>query len=305
MEKLRIFYTIATCKSFTKAAEILGLTQPDVSLQIKSLEKEYCTKLFEKIGKEIFLTDSGKVLLVYAEKILSTMEEANLALKECNNPLRGRVNFGASMLVGTYILPSLLGNFKKAYPEISFSIKIRYAKDLITLLENNDIDFCVVGEGSKKQLGKTLFFTPLLKDELVFIMPPKHKLADKKIVSVSEVLKEKLILPEKYSATRNYIDSEFQKLGFTIEPYLEIGNIEVVKKIVEEDFGSGILSWISVRNEVKDKKLRAAKIEGLKLIRNVFLIKRQEKTFFPATTLFVDFLKENTKSVAKQLVFKE
>jgi len=119
------------------------------------------------------------------------------------------------------------------------------------------------------------------------------------------VLKEKLILPEKYSATRNYIDSEFQKLGFTIEPYLEIGNIEVVKKIVEEDFGSGILSWISVRNEVKDKKLRAAKIEGLKLIRNVFLIKRQEKTFFPATTLFVDFLKENTKSVAKQLVFKE
>lgn len=305
MNRLRTFYTVAQYGSFTKAAEVLGLTQPAVSLQIKALEDEYCTELFERVGRDIFTTDSGKTLMIYAEKILSALEEVNLALKECKNPLKGRVNFGASVFAGIYILPPILGNFKRSYPEVAFSIKIRYAEDIMKGIVGNEIDFGITGECDEGQNDKTLLSVPLLKNELVFVMSPRHRFANRKIIPVNEILNENLILPEKYSATRNFIESEFSKLGFQITPYLELGNIEVIKKMVEEDFGSGILSWASVRSSVMNKELCARRLEGVKLIRNISLVKRQQKTFFPATNLFIDFLKDAIELTAKSFIFEQ
>jgi len=308
MDRLKIFYTVAQYRSFTKAAEVLGLTQPAISFQIKALENEYCTELFERIGRDIFITDSGKTLMIYAEKILSALEEADLALKESNNPLKGRVNFGASIVAGIYILPRILGNFKRRYPNVALSMKMKYAsaRDIIVGdIARNEIDFGIMVEDNQAQNEKDLLSIPLLKDELVFVMSPRHKFANRKILPVNEILSENLILGARNSATRNYIDSEFSKLGFHITPYLELENLEVIKRMVEEDFGSGILSWASVRSNVMNKELCARRLEGVKLIRNISLVKRQQKTFFPATNLFIDFLKDAIELTAKSFIFEQ
>ncbi|MEG3066313.1 LysR family transcriptional regulator [Acetomicrobium sp.] len=113
MNKIITFHMVAKCKSFTRAAESLGLTQPAVSLQIKSLEDECGMELFERVGKNILLTDAGKTLLLYVEKILHTMEEAKRALKEAQDPLSGEIKFGASILSGIYVIPPILGKFLK------------------------------------------------------------------------------------------------------------------------------------------------------------------------------------------------
>jgi len=308
MDRLKIFYTVAQYRSFTKAAEVLGLTQPAISFQIKALENEYCTELFERIGRDIFITDSGKTLMIYAEKILSALEEADLALKESNNPLKGRVNFGASIVAGIYILPRILGNFKRRYPNVALSMKMKYAsaRDIIVGdIARNEIDFGIMVEDNQAQNEKDLLSIPLLKDELVFVMSPRHKFANRKILPVNEILSENLILGANHSATRNYIDGEFSKLGLHITPYLELENLEVIKRMVEEDFGSGILSWASVRSNVMNKQLCARRLEGVKLIRNISLVKRQQKTFFPATNLFIDFLKDAIELTAKSFIFEQ
>ena len=283
MNKIITFHMVAKCKSFTRAAESLGLTQPAVSLQIKSLEDECGMELFERVGKNILLTDAGKTLLLYVEKILHTMEEAKRALKEAQDPLSGEIKFGASILSGIYVIPPILGRFNREHPHVTF----------------NKIDFAIMGEGDKSQRKQGLSFTSLLEDELVFVTSPMHKLASKKTVSAYEVLNQDLILTEKYSATRNYIDSEFNRYGVCIEPYLELGNIEVVKKLVAEDFGSSILSWISVKREVAEGNLHASKIEEMNLVRRVFLVKRKGKKFLPATNLFLSFLKSETGSITE------
>jgi DNA-binding transcriptional LysR family regulator len=243
--------------------------------------------------------------MVYAEKILSALDEATLALKECRDPLKGRVNFGASVFASIYLLPSILGNFKRSYPEVVSSIKIEYTEDILKDIASNAVDFGIMMETDEVQNDKTLLSVPLLKDELVFVMSPRHRFADRKMVAANEIANENLILGQRHSATRRCIDSEFDRLGFHITPYLEFGNVEVTKKMVEEDFGSSILSWACVRSDVKDKRLCAARLEGMKLIRNISLVKRQQKSFFPATNLFVDFLRGETELTAKDFIFKQ
>ncbi|MFA5077847.1 MAG: LysR family transcriptional regulator [Candidatus Micrarchaeia archaeon] len=303
MNKLRTFYTIAKYRSFTKAGELLGLTQPAVSLQMKALEEEYCTKLFERIGREVFLTDAGKVLFEHAERILTTLEEADLAIKECKDPFKGKVSFGASMFAGAYIIPPILGRFKEYHPGIVFSVKVRYAKDIFPLILENEVDFGLMGEGERKPDDTSFLTEVILREEMVFVMPRGHKFAEKKSVSMHDIVQENLVLPERFSASRRYIESEFQRNNLSVKPYLEIGNIEVVKKLVEQNFGSSILSWASVREEVAARRICAARITGVSFERDILLVKKREKTFFPATTLFIDFLLDEVTQNKDQFVF--
>ena len=150
MNKPKTFYTIAKYRNFTKAGELLGLTQPAVSLQMKALEEEYFTKLFERIGRDVFLTEAGKVLFEYAERILTTLEEANLAIKECEDSYKGKVSFGVSMFAGAYIIPPILGRYKEHHPETMFFVKVRYVKDVFPLIIENEVDFGLMGEGEQK-----------------------------------------------------------------------------------------------------------------------------------------------------------
>ncbi|HBT39275.1 MAG: Putative [NiFe] hydrogenase, gamma subunit [Thermotoga sp. 50_1627] len=289
LERLRTFYFVAKLKSFTKAAKYLALTQPAVSLQIKALENEYGTTLFERRGKEVILTESGKVLITYAEKILSAFEEMKLKLKKCGDPLCGKVSFGASILTAIYLLPSILGKFRRLYPQVQFTLRVRYAEEILEFLAENQVNFGIMGEGNRID-ERSFDIEQLLEDELVFVMPPGHPFQAR--VSLEMVLAQELILPEEYSALRKYIDRQMGKLGVTLQPYIEVGNIEVVKKLVEQNFGCSILPSIAVRDEVEAGRLRTGRIEGLPLKRKILLVKKRGKILSPSEEFFIQFLKK-------------
>lgn len=289
MEKLRTFYYVVKLKSLTKAAEQLALTQPAVSFQIRSLEEECGTKLLTRSGRKMVPTEAGKVVFSYAEKILALIEELHLTLANCRDPLVGKVYLGASILVSTYLLPPILGQFRKLYPGIHFELKVRYASELLQFVYEGELSFAIMGEGSRIN-NKTFEIETLLQDKLVLVVPSDRRLSGE--TTLEDVLKENFILPEPVSALRKYIDRKLEELGVHIEPYIEIGNIEVVKKLVEQGFGCSILPYISVQEEVRNGKLRICKIKDLDLTRNILLVKKQNKVLAASEELFIKFLKQ-------------
>jgi len=295
LEKLKTFYTIARTKSFTKAAEELNLTQPAVSSQINSLEGRYGVKLFERIGRKVYLTNAGEVLLPYAEKIIAMFEEAKLAVAKTKDPTFGKLNFGASMISGIHIVPDILEKFKKDHPNIEIHARITYAYEILNMIEENEIDFGIVDERGTEKAINMFEVEPLIEDRLVLVTHPRHRLAKKKKIKIRELEKENLILTEKKSALRVFFELSLTKKGLTLSPFMEFGNVEAVKKMVEKDFGVAVLSKLSVKEEIKLGLLKDIDIEDINTKRSVLLIKRKEKELFPVTKLFIEYLKKDIK----------
>ncbi len=291
-EKLRTFYTIARTKSFTKAAEELNLTQPAVSSQISSLEERYGIRLFERIGRRVYLTRAGEVLLPYAEKIIAMFEEAKLAITKIKDPTFGKLNFGASMISGIHIIPEILKEFKNIYPKIETHVRITYAYEILNLIEENEIDFGVIDERGTEKTKTTFEIEPLVEDKLILVVHPKHKLAKRKKIKIRELKKENLILTERRSSLRAFFELSLTKKGLTLFPFMEFGNVEAVKKMVEKGLGVAVLSILAIKEEVELGLLKGIEIEDIETKRSVLLIKRKEKEFFPVTKLFIDYLKE-------------
>ncbi len=292
LEKLKTFYTIARTKSFTKAAEELNLTQPAVSSQISSLEERYGIKLFERIGRRVYLTKAGETLLPYAEKIISIFEEAKLAVKKIKDPTFGKLNFGAGMISGIHIIPDILKDFKKTYPNIETHVRITYAHEILNMVEENEVDFGIVDERGTEKTKNIFEIEPLIEDNLILAVHPKHKLAKRKKVKIKDLRKENLILTEKKSSLRTFFELSLTKKGYIISPFMEFGNVEAVKKMVEKGLGVAVLSVLSIKEEVEFGLLKGVELEDIDTKRFVLLIKRREKEFFPVTKLFIDYLKE-------------
>ena len=300
-EKLRTFYTIARTKSFTKAAEELNLTQPAVSSQISSLEEKYGIRLFERIGRKVYLTKAGEVLLPYAEKIIAMFEEAKLAITKIKDPTFGKLNFGASMISGIHIIPGILEEFKRAYPKIETHVRITYAYEILNLIEENEIDFGIIDERGTER-AKTIFeIEPLVEDRLILVVHPDHKLAKRKRIKIKELKKENLILTEKRSSLRAFFELSLTKKGLTLFPFMEFGNVEAVKKMVEKGLGVAVLSVLSIKEEVEFGLLKGIEIEDIDTKRSVLLIKRKEKEFFPVTKLFIEYLKRKCIGVSEHI----
>lgn len=288
MDRLRTFYFVAKLKSFTKAAEALALTQPAVSIQIKSLEQEYGTILFERSGREIVLTEAGKILFSHVERIFSELERAESRLREYSDPLRGTVSFGSSILCSTYLIPPILGKFRQLYPSVRFNLKVRYAEEVLKFITENEIDFGIMGEGNKMN-SEVFEVRQLLEDELVFVMSSSHNI-DKNEVTLEEIIDENFIFPEEHSALRKYLNQKMDELGVSVKPYIEVGNIEVVKKLVEQNFGCSILSYISVKEEIDSGKLAMRRIKSPFFRRKIILVKKRGRTLPPSAEFFIDFM---------------
>ncbi len=297
LEKLKTFYVIAQTKSFTKAAEELNLTQPAVSSQISSLEGKYGIKLFERIGRKVYLTKAGEVLLPYAERIIALAEEAKLAITKVKDPTFGKLNFGASMISGIHIIPGILEEFKRKHPNIETHVHITYAYEILNMIEENKIDFGIVDERGTERTKMIFDIQPLVEDKLILAVHPTHKLAKKKRIKIRDLERENLILTEKRSSIRAFFELSLAKKGYILSPFMEFGNVEAVKKMVEKGLGVAVLSRLSIREEVKLGLLKDVGIEDIDTRRFVLLIKRKEKEFFPATKLFIDYLQKKCKKI--------
>jgi DNA-binding transcriptional LysR family regulator len=269
-----MFYTVAKKKSFTMAARELFLTQPAVTIQIQKMEADYGVKFFDRVGKKIFLTESGKILFSYAEKILTFLAQAEEALIDVKELKSGKLAIGASATVGSYYLPQIFKVFRKRYPgiEIEMNLSNSYVVVEDVLALKADLGFV-----SRLHHLERLVVIPFLEEELVLIVPPDHPLAHKGEVLLEDLSGQPFILRETGSATRDLIEEGVAKKGVSMKVVMDLASNEAIKKGVGDGLGISIISKYVVQQEVNQGLLRMITFANERVMRKFFIIYHEDK----------------------------
>ncbi len=290
--KLKVFCTVAETRSFSKASEIIHLTQPAVSLQIQALEEIYETKLFDRTSSTVVLTPAGEVLYKYAKEILTLFAAAQKDIGELTGLVKGSISVGASTTIANYMLPSIIADFKKKNPKIKIHLLVGNTKRIVEFLNAGNIDFGLVeGEVTKYKL-KT---EKVVADELVLIVPKDHPWGKKKEISVLEVMKEPFIFREEGSGTRQVIEKYLNKKGISPQKMkitTILGSTEAIKDAVESGMGISILSKWAVRRERKYGSIEAVKFNEGMVLRDFSLVYSRNVVTSYAAEEFLNYLKK-------------
>src|SRR5947209_1444718 len=183
-QRLRVFQAVATHLSFSRAAEDLSISQPGVTFHVKGLEREYGVDLFERVGKRLYLTDAGRTLAGYAQRMTALERDALETLEELKGLQSGLLVVGASATIGIYLLPEVVGEFRKRHPGIKVSLRVGNKRHTIERLLHNELDFGLV---ASPVTDAALIAEPYLDDELVVIVSPSHRFACEPLVYPGEL----------------------------------------------------------------------------------------------------------------------
>ena len=249
--RLQVFHTVARLLSFTKAAEVLHTTQPAVTFQVRQLEEYFNTRLFDRTHNRISLTEVGKQVYEYANRIFDLYADMESAVREMTGELGGHLVLGASTTIAEYMLPALLGDFKAQYPSVNIHLKVSNTEGVVAMVENNVIDLGVV---EAPVSNKNLVVEPCRIDQLVAIAPPHHPLAGKQKVTIAELLEYPFICREEGSGTREVINEYVNHSGISsndVNTCMELGSPEAIKGAVEAGLGISILSRTTVVKELR------------------------------------------------------
>jgi DNA-binding transcriptional LysR family regulator len=281
--KLRVFCAVAETKSFSKASELIHLTQPAVSLQVQAMEELYETRLFDRSGNTINLTPAGEILYKRAKEILALYAEAQKNISEITGAIKGSLSIGASSTIGNYLLPSIISAFKKKVPQVNISLIVGNTKTITEKLNAGEIDVALVeGDVSKQRFA----VDTLLSDELVVIMSPAHPWAERR--------KEPLIMREEGSGTRQIILKHLDDHGIKLDHLriaLVLGSTESIKSAVEEGMGVSIVSAWAARQAIKQGILKATTFKDVKFHRNFSIISPKRNYCTHTAKEFLSFLK--------------
>lgn len=256
--RLQVFHTVARLLSFTKAAETLHMTQPAVTFQVRQLEEYFNTRLFDRAHNRISLTDAGKKVYEYADRIFVFYAEMENAVREMTGDISCALTIGASTTIAEYMLPALLGDFKENYPEITIHLKVSNSDGVLSMVENNTIDLGVV---ESSVANKNLVVENCRRDRLVAIVPPDHLLAERRVIELSELLEYPFICREEGSGTRAVIDRYLRRSSASLKIAMELGSPEAVKAAVEAGMGVSVVSRVTIQKELRLKTLVELELE--------------------------------------------
>ncbi len=300
IHQLEIFCRVLELKSFSKAAESVYLTQPTVSGHIQALEQFLDTRLFDRLGKKVVPTRAGELLYKYAGQILSLRSEARRELELFLGKVKGDMTIGASTIPGAYILPELIGSFKKNHSDIHITLTIADTMGVIDSLLAGKIEMGVVGA---KIEDKSLKYQKLVKDEMVVVVPSGHAWARRRHVDAGELKKETFVLREPGSGTRITSLKAFEKLGMNVKELniiAEMGSTEAVRQAVKAGIGIGILSRRAVKDDIAAGSLHGLRVRGLDLWREFYVVVFKGRTLSPITSSFLDFLFSHANSFTEK-----
>ena len=255
--RLQVFHTVARVMSFTKAAEILHMTQPAVTFQIKQLEDAFNTRLFDRTHNKITLTEAGRVVYDYAEQILESYAKMANDVKDLTGDITGALVIGASTTIAEYLLPRLLGVFKKQFPDVTLRLQVGNTDAIVSMVENNLLDLGIV---EAPVYNKNLEVITCRLDELVVIVPPDHPLAAFETIRPEQLTLYPFILREEGSGSRAVIDEYMRNAGMNFIDFdivMELGSPESVKMAVESEVGVAITSRTTLSKEIKLGTLKA------------------------------------------------
>lgn len=273
--RLKVFHTAALRMNFTKAAQELHITQPAVTKHIKEVEQSLQTKLFDRNGTKISLTESGKVLLNYTEQLFKLYRELEYEISQLNQQHRGTLRIGASTTIAQYVLPPLLAAFHERFKDIRVTLLINNTEVIEQLLEKKAIDIGITEGNAKNKLFK---YTVFLKDELVFVSKSGHPLIGKSYWKVEDLRKLPLLVREPGSGTLEIISDALREKGIHLNELnieMELGNTESIKSYLLHSECFAFLSVYSVLEELKAGSLTITDVKNLNIERNFLFIQEQ------------------------------
>ena len=289
--RLRVFSTVARLLSFTKAADELHMTQPAVTFQVRQLEEQFNTRLFDRTHNKVSLTPAGERVASYAARIFDLYSEMESAVQDLTGDIGGSLTLGASTTNAEYLLPPILGEFRTAHPGINLRLKVANSDGVVSMVEENIIDLGVV---EAPVSNRNLLVETFYEDEMVVVVAPDHELAKRSnAVPVSELKQYSFIVREEGSGTREVIadylrqqqhDLSAMKIG------MELGSPEALKGAVEAGMGLSILSRASVKKELKLKSVVALPLDP-PLTRPFSFVRQRQKFRAVAMEELLDFAK--------------
>lgn len=292
-DSIRVFLTVVEKKSFSKAAKALFLTQPAVSFQIQMLEEYYGTRLFDRVSRNIVLTEAGHLLLKYANEMNAMQTDLEKDMQELTSTIKGKLKIGASTTIGEYIAPYILGAFKNMYPEVELSLEVANSEDIEADIHDTTLDIGLI-EGPL--VGKDLESIPFLEDQMRLIVGANHPWAGQESISVFELDKYPFISREKGSGTRIEIEQHLKKAGFpasNLNIVMELGSSSAIKAAVESSLGISILSKWAVQDKVNAGTLHAIRLKEDDFDRTFRIIYHKKKFKTQASEEFLRFLKSD------------
>ena len=279
LQQLRILKAVATEKNFTKAAAVLYLSQPSLSKQIKTLEKNLDTLLINRERNKISLTESGIVLLQYSERILALCEESCRALIDLKNGERGNLRVGASQTIGTYLMPRILALFAQNYPQIDLKVQVNSTRIIAKKIINREIDIAVVGGEISDDLKKNLTIQPFVYDELSLIISKSHPFAKKQKINKEDLYCLDFITLNSNSTIKKFIDNiliQNQIETKQLKTILQLNSIEAIKTAVSLGLGAAFVSSSAIEKEIKLNTIGIITIENIRINRKLSIISNPE-----------------------------
>ncbi|MGQ7845319.1 LysR family transcriptional regulator [Granulosicoccus sp. 3-233] len=274
--RLQVFHTVAGVLNFTRAAELLHMTQPAVTHQIRQLEEEFNARLFDRSNNRISLTAAGEQVMEYADRILGLYDEMQESVKTLTGDRTGLVTLGASTTIAEYMLPGLLGGFRQGFPEVQIRLRVANTDTIVGMVADNSIELGVVESEVDNQL---LRVEQCQQDELFVIVPPGHALSGSSVLAARDLLGNPFIHREDGSGTRSVIERYFIAQGITegdLNCPFELGSTEAIKGAVQAGVGISIVSGSTLKKELDLGKLVALPLNP-PLLRSFYLVRQKQK----------------------------
>src|SRR5450432_1265344 len=289
IESLKVFCDLADSESFTKAAQINGVTQSAVSQQISSLERAFKSLLIERSKKRFRLTREGQMLYDYSKQIIQSYESLNNKLQELKDIISGTIRVATIYSIGLHDLPAYVKRFMKSYPTVNIHIEYRRANQVYEDVSSNVVDLGLVAYPVK---DPKIEIVPLRKEPLVLVCHPQHPFAKLKSVKLKSLATQKIIGFEPDIPTRKALDKILKEHGVEIKHVMEFDNVETVKRAVEIDAGISIVPLGTIGQEISKQTLVALTIEDGDFYRPLAAIYKKNKVLSPAMKQFLALLKE-------------
>ena len=290
--QLAAFCEVVDRRSFSQAAERLGVTQPAVSLQVRALEKRLGRQLLDRSGRRVEPTEAGLRLYRGAQRLLALEQQLldEVATDE-DGELRGNLRLGASTGPAAIVLPLLLGEFQRANPALKVALEVHDTQTVVDLVAERELELGIVG-AARRHRG--VRFEPFFRDEVILAVPPGHRFAGR-TVSLDELRGEPLIVMQEGAGVRQIVEDELRKAGLRLRDLdvrLELGLQESVRSAVQAGYGVTFISRSAVESELAAGTLAAARVEGLDARREISVVRGAGRASTRAAEAFLAFARE-------------
>ena len=288
LHQLKVFHAAARQNSFTRASERMRISQSTISQHIRQLESELDCHLFLRVGRRVVLTDAGRLLLDYCEKIFQDLQNAEMSIRALTGMEKGRLRFGTGATTLIYQLPQVLENYHARFPNIELVIMTETTDVILREVQAHRLDLGLV---MLPVAESDLQVTPLCHEELLVALPGKHPLARKRRLTPREVETLPFILYESKTVMRKLIDGFFADLGISPRLAMVMENIEAIKSLVGSGLGASLLPAHAVSDDARDRRVRMMRVDRHPLRRHLGLV-----------TLKSDFIPNAVREMMKLIV---